>query len=59
MKTFLITVLVILFPFSFALGDEYIISPMVPDLTPGDGFMEAGSYENPYTVTSESGDEIG
>jgi len=59
MKAILIFTAAILFSFSFTLADEYIISPSVPDLTPGDGFMEAGSYENPYVIQTESGEEIG
>ena len=53
MKVILIFTAAILFSFSFALADEYIISPSVPDLTPGDGFMEAGSYENPYVIQTD------
>ena len=57
MKAFLISIFI--FSASFVWAGEYTISPMVPDLMPGDGFMEAGSSSNPYVMTTDDGTEIG
>ena len=38
---------------------EYEIKPQTMDLNPNDGFMDAGSYTNPYTVTDNYGNEQG
>ena len=59
MRTILISILAILFSFSLTLAEEYIIRPTVPDFTPGDGFLDAGSQFNPYVIETQSGEEIG
>ena len=39
---------------------EIIVQPMVPDFNRGDGFMEEGSYANPYILMdSDTGEEVG
>ena len=59
MKAILFSLLAILFSFSFALADEYTIETVLPDLTQGDGYMEAGSPLNPYVIRNEYGEEVG
>ena len=58
MKTILILIAILIS--APAVAGEIIVQPMVPDLNPGDGFMEAGSYANPYLlIDSDTGREIG
>ena len=57
MKTFIILA-VVLFA-SVAMAGEYTIKTNIPDFTPGDGFMDAGSPLNPYVVTDSYGREVG
>jgi hypothetical protein len=40
-------------PSGLAYDGEYEIRPESPDLFPGDGFMEEGSYSNPYVFRLE------
>ena len=58
MKT-LIIIVALLFV-APAIAGDIIVRPMVPDFTPGDGFMEQGSIFNPYILTDpDTGREIG
>jgi len=52
----------ILFILLFFVGcvpaSQYTIQSRFFDLTPNDGFMDEGSYANPYAVKDEYGQEI-
>ena len=39
--------------------ETYTIEPSYPDVFPGDGIAEPGSFSNPYVVRDESGNLIG
>lgn len=62
MKKVFLTILAL----SFILGisvcsiqaeNEYTIQPMYPDVVPGDGIMDRGSFFNPYVVKDPSGQQ--
>lgn len=58
MKKLLLAILtIVLFTFPVYADDEWEIKPKYPDLTPGDGFMERGSWINPYILKSDEGEE--
>ena len=44
---------------AFAYNDRYSIEPQTYDVVPNDGFMDAGSMSNPYTVYTPSRNPIG
>lgn len=43
---------------SMAIAGEWAIEPRYQDLTPGDGFCEAGSPSNPFVIRNSSNHEI-
>lgn len=44
---------------SFAIAEETEISPRYYDFDAYDGFMDPGSYSNPYVVKDSYGQELG
>ena len=40
-------------------AEEYTIRPRFPVLSPHDGFMDRGSWQNPYVIENQRGREIG
>jgi len=39
-------------------GSEYEIKPKYVDFNSNDGFMDVGSYNNPYVVKNQQGNEV-
>lgn len=59
MKKILIIIIALVFLSPCVFAEEYTIRPQFPDLNPGDGFFERGSWQNPYVIENQRGREIG
>jgi len=56
-KILLVSLAAVLGFTAFAFAAEYIIEPRYPDLKPNDGFMDSGTWQNPYVVKDRYGRE--
>ena len=59
MKTLSIVLLLSLILTQPVFAERYEIKSRTPDFYPNDGFLEAGSYANPYIIIDESGQQVG
>ena len=59
MKNLTLAILATIFLAGTAWAGDYTIRPRAPDFTPGDGFMDKGSYSNPYIIEDSHGREVG
>lgn len=58
MKKLLVIVLVLMFC-GVCFASEKEIRPRYNDFTPNDGFMDAGTRQNPYVIEDDTGRELG
>ena len=59
MKTVLFVLLVMFLAPVLVFAEETTVEPRIPDIVPGDGFMDAGTWQNPWVIKGPDGQEKG
>lgn len=58
MKTVVLILMLVMIVVT-AYGETWTIEPQYHDFTPNDGFMDTGTWQNPYEIKDSTGQERG